>query len=128
MDLSGQQHTLAEYHGKVVLLDLWGTWCTPCIKAAPELVAAYQRFHDRGLEIIGIASDSRERVVEFIADRGMAWPQTIDTGETGAIHKLYRVKGWPTHYLIDARGTIVSTARDWKSVVEKIEEALQAPR
>ncbi len=54
-DLNGNPVDLKQYHGKVVILDVWDTWCSPCRKGIPEFVQLYDQYRDQGLEIVGIA-------------------------------------------------------------------------
>ena len=105
-DTSGRAHKLSDYRGKVVLLDFWGVWCAPCVAEAPKLVALYDKFHDRGLEIIGLDTlDTPDRVAEFVATHKFRWVQTIEA-EKGPIQTLYRINGYPSYLLIDRDGTI----------------------
>jgi thiol-disulfide isomerase/thioredoxin len=110
VDLQGNRRQLADYNGKVVLLDFWGTWCGPCVAAAPQLVAAYKKYHTKGFEIIGIAADdTREKLMAFTAEKQMNWPQTME-GDKGPIATLYRITGWPSYYLIGTDGQIIVAA------------------
>ena len=58
-ELNGQEFNLANERGKVVIVNFWATWCPPCRKEMPALDAFYKRYHDEGLEMIGISADSR---------------------------------------------------------------------
>ena len=98
--LDGRKVTFpADYKGKLVLLDLWATWCGPCVEEVPNLASAYARFREQGLEILGISLDyagQRGLVAQFTKSKRMSWPQIYDDdGWDPDLAKLQHGLPWP---------------------------------
>ena len=74
LDLDGRTHRLEEWRGKLLLLNFWATWCTPCLKEIPLLVETQQQYGGRGLQIVGIAMDEAEPVRRFKERLQMNYP------------------------------------------------------
>lgn len=73
-DLDGRPHRLSEWNGKLLLLNFWATWCTPCLKEIPLLIQAQRDYGPRGLQVVGLALDQREAVEGFRARLGINYP------------------------------------------------------
>src|SRR5271170_1796997 len=75
----GSPVNLAALRGKVVLVDFWATWCPPCRGEVPNVVAAYQKYHDKGFDVVGVSLDqNRNDLDQFTQANGMVWPQYFD--------------------------------------------------
>ena len=99
--------------GKVVLVDFWATWCKPCVAEMPHIRALYEKYRDRGLEVVGISlDDDPEAVVAFVADNGVAWPVICGVGaDAGWDHPLavrYGIQAIPAMFLVGRDGNVIS--------------------
>jgi cytochrome c biogenesis protein CcmG/thiol:disulfide interchange protein DsbE len=100
--------TLADLKGKVVYVDFWATWCPPCRKSFPWMNETYQRYHDKGLEVVAINLDKEPGLVrKFLAEVPAKF--TIALDPQGKTAETYKLLGMPTSYLIDRRGRLVMT-------------------
>ena len=109
-DLDGKPLSIAGYKGKVLLVDFWATWCSPCVKELPSVLATYEKHHSHGFDIVGISLDSSEsKLKEFIASKKMPWRQYYDgKGWESKLGGKYGVKSIPATFLLDKTGTIIA--------------------
>lgn len=105
-DLKGQERTLADFQGKYVLLDFWGTWCGWCIKGIPQMKEYYQKYKDR-MEIVGICCNDTENVWRNgVTKHALPWTNLYN-GYGKEVTTSYGVSGFPTKVLIDPNGNLV---------------------
>lgn len=126
--VDGRKVDMKDLRGKVVLLDFWATWCPPCVEDAPALVAAYDKFHGRGFEIVGISLDTNKTALEtFTEGHGMPWPQFFDgKGWDNELAQRFNIQAVPTMWLFDREGKLVDPAPHGR-LDEAIESALARP-
>ena len=126
--VDGTKVDLSTMKGKVVLVDFWATWCPPCRGEVPNVVAAYQKYHDKGFEIVGVSLDQdKDALMSFTKDHGMVWPQYFDgLGWDNAVSKSFGIQSIPAMWLVGKDGKLITTnARD--DLAGDIEKALAAP-
>ena len=105
--LAGDSASTSALEGKVVLLNVWATWCAPCRAEIPYLESLYERYRGQGLEIIGVSVDARGQesaIQEFAKAFRMTYPIWRDPDER--VQSLYLALGVPSSYLIDRRGIL----------------------
>jgi peroxiredoxin len=106
-DINGGSVQLADYKGKVVLLNFWATWCLPCKSEIPEFVEAYARYRDKGFVILGVLSEddpTPAALRTFMTDFKMNYPVFREHTEFAAANgELWAL---PTSFLIDRQGSI----------------------
>jgi peroxiredoxin len=126
-DINGANVQLADYKGKVVLLNFWATWCGPCKLEIPEFVEAYQRYRDKGFVILGVLSEDDPSPADlrtFTTDFKMNYPVFREHQELAAANgELWAL---PTSFLIDRHGSICTrhTGAMSKEMLEQEIEAL----
>jgi peroxiredoxin len=106
-NLAGEEVTLSDMRGKVVLLNLWATWCTPCRMETPYLQSVYDEYSEQGFEIVGISmdtGDAAEDVEMFVDEYAVTYTILHDPDMRGM--ELYQVLGLPATFLIDREGVL----------------------
>ena len=124
-DINGQQVTLSNFKGKIVLLDFWASWCGPCRHNNPKLVKLYRKYHSRGFEIYGVSLDTDPASwKQAIHHDKLEWTQVIDDRGWNAQSTVdYHVDAIPSSFLIDRDGiirVINGTERDIEKALREL--------
>ncbi len=130
VDLDGNPISLADYRGKVVLLDFWAVWCGPCIGEIPNVKAVYEKYHGKGFEVISVSFDENEAVLrEYIKEKEIPWRQILDDGGFGGTFaKQYGVRGIPAPFLIDRAGKVISVKARGNLLGELVETEIASKK
>lgn len=125
-DLAGQPLALAAYKGKLVLVDFWATWCGPCVAELPNVIAAYEKYHDKGFEIVGISLDEDRAALDaFLKEHKMPWPQYFDgQGWKNKLGRQYGINSIPATFLLDREGKIIAKNLRGPALDKKLAELL----
>lgn len=124
-DIKGKTVKLSDYAGKVVIINFWATWCTPCKEELPDFVRFYNRYREKGVEIIGIAvSSSLEEVKMMAAQHKITYALCMSDGK---VESLYGgIRAVPTTVIIDKNGSIqynkpgMLSEKDLAKIVEEL--------
>lgn len=105
-DLDGKSVSLADFRGKVVVLDFWATWCPPCKREIPDFIDLQKEYGSQGVQIVGIALDEPDKVSAFAQQNGMNYPVLLGSNEVSM--KYGGIEGIPTTFIIDKSGKIIN--------------------
>lgn len=127
-DTAGKLIKLSDFKGQYVLLDFWASWCGPCREENPNVVKAYQQFHNKGFTVLSVSLDQPGKKANWlnaIHHDQLVWTQVSDLKFwDNAVAVLYGIKAIPQNFLIDKTGKIIATNLKGDDLTKKLQELL----
>ncbi len=129
--LDGEMVSLSDYRGQVVLVNVWATWCRPCVEEMPSMEKLYQKLKNEKFEILAVSIDvlGTKVVAPFMKKYALSFPALMDPN--GTIKNLYQTTGVPESFIVNQEGILVQKIigpRDWAApaVVDYFRDLMQA--
>ena len=120
-DIAGEELTLSDLKGHVVLLDFWATWCPPCRVEVPHLIDIQRRFKDKKFVLISVSLDrDLEAARKFVQDKGMDWVHIIDPEAGREIAEKYQIAYIPSTFVINRLGKVEASQLRGNELKERI--------
>lgn len=123
---TGEKLALNDVLGKVTIVDFWAAWCRPCRAENPNVVNVYNKYHEKGLNILGVSLDRKaDDWKKAIEDDGLVWNHVSNVKYFDEIAQLYNVNAIPATFILDEEGVIIAKNLRGPALEEKIAEMLQ---
>ncbi|MFZ3106178.1 MAG: TlpA disulfide reductase family protein, partial [Candidatus Hydromicrobium sp.] len=121
MDLDGNEISLSDFNGKVLILNFWATWCSPCREEIPDFVEVYNEYESKDVQFIGVSNEDISTLKSFVEDYDISYPILIDDAN---IMGKWGISAIPTTFVFDKNGQIIfknvgmMTGEQLKNIIE----------
>ncbi|HYE02725.1 MAG TPA: redoxin domain-containing protein [Phycisphaerales bacterium] len=126
-DSAGKEHKLADYKGKIVVMDFWATWCPPCKKAMPDVQKLHEAYKDKGVAVFGVNTWEKGDAAKYMSDNKYTYGLLMKGDD---VAKDYGVTGIPVFIIVGPDGTVIYKEvgydpKNYDKMVKVIDEALK---
>jgi thiol-disulfide isomerase/thioredoxin len=123
--LDGKTLDWSKYAGKVVIVDFWASWCGPCLRELPIVKTIYEKYHERGLEIVGISLDrNRKDLDAYLKASPIPWTIVYNDDGSAPTANYYGVMTIPAMFLVGKDGKVISTTLRGDQIHDELEKLL----
>lgn len=117
IDVNNKLHQLSDYKGKILIVNFWASWCTPCLEEIPAMNRAYMQLRDKNVAMLAINfGEDKETVNQFLKKYPIDFDVLLD--ESSAMSKDWKINALPTTVIINPRSEVIDTllgSREWDS-------------
>ena len=122
--MTGDSIRIEDYRGKFVYIDVWGSWCAPCVAEIPNIREAVADLAEENIVFMAVGQDDADNLRNAILEHEVSWPNLLSSGKNDIVHTL-NIRAYPTTFLVDPTGKIVAVDLRGEDLAKKIRYYMQ---